>query len=125
MLNLASQNALTEQTHQIVSQHNHIQRRLGTVKIVDIETVKTKIILEFLNPIFRIRSLLIKIPYLLGWQNQIGNKTMISIMVVNVVALKKPQLLACRFRPLLNLLPPDHTVSFSSWTRRHGIEAKT
>ena len=60
-LNMDPQNSLAEEAHQIVRQHDHIQRRLGTVKTVQVETVKTEIVFEFLDPILRLRTLLIKI----------------------------------------------------------------
>ena len=75
------QNALAEQTHQIVSQHDHVQRRLGAVKTVQAETIKTKIVLELLDPILRIGTLFIKIPYLLRRQGQIGDETMVPVTV--------------------------------------------
>ena len=82
------QNTLTEQAHQIVHQHDHAQRRLGTVKNVQAETVKTEIVFEFIDPILRVRMLLIKIPHLLRRQGQIGDETMVPVTVVHGAVLK-------------------------------------
>jgi hypothetical protein len=39
LLDMDPQNTLAEQAHQVVRQHDHVQRSLGTVKTVQVETI--------------------------------------------------------------------------------------
>lgn len=84
--------SMSEERHEIVCHDYKVSTCLCRPKVVGDKVVDGEVILQFLNPVLRIRSSAIRIVYNLCRQSEIGDKTAVTVSAEIVPVLEKLQL---------------------------------
>ena len=90
-LSFLLQNKHPEDSHQIVGDHGKRQRSFCGVESVEIKTIKTKVIFEFFNAVFRITAASVKPPDFRRRELQIREIGNIAVMVIYLLVGKQAQ----------------------------------
>lgn len=107
MLYFGTQDRLAKQAHEVVGDQDEVEGCFRCPEVLAVETVKGKVVFDFLDPVFGIRPIAVQVIHHLGGQVQVGDKTAVTVVFINAGILKKTELLSCCPGSLVYLLT-DH-----------------
>ena len=104
---------MTEQRHEVICHDYKVSACFRCPEVVSHKVVNGEVMLQFLDPVLRIRSSAVQVIYNPGRQAEIGDKTAVTVSAEIVLVpeqIQLPDLLAGGIRPFLYFLS-DHYYS--------------